>query len=149
MKAGEVAELGDGRSHDRVNRRVIERQMAAYGAAAIDPEVCPGPGPHLGIADIVRQAYLHCAHVELPGYVRGDVVNDDASYSFIVALTEHLQFAACLVWRLLRASFRPVARQCRRRTTPTNGASGRLVRTRHDAARSHAKARSASRRPNC
>src|SRR6476620_2678353 len=71
------------------------------------------------------------------------------SYSFIVALTEHLLCAACLVWRLLRASCRPVARQCRRRTTPTNGASGRLVRTRHDAAPSHAKALSASRRPYC
>src|SRR5580704_88169 len=71
------------------------------------------------------------------------------SYSFVVALTEHLLCAACLVWRLLRASSRPVARQCRRRTTPTNGASGRLVRTRHDAAPSHAKALSASRRPNC
>jgi len=67
----------------------------------------------------------------------------------VVALTEHLLCAACLVWRLLRASCRPVARQCRRRTTPTNGASGRLVRTRHDAAPSHAEALSASRRPNC
>ena len=44
-----------------------------------------------------------------------------------VTLTEHLLCAACLVWRLLRESFRPGARQCRRRTTPTNGASGRLV----------------------
>src|SRR5580700_8805191 len=71
------------------------------------------------------------------------------SYSFIVALTEHLLCAAWLVWRLLRASSRPVARPCRRRTTPTNGASGLLVRTRHDAAPSHAKALSASRHPNC
>ena len=41
------------------------------------------------------------------------------------------------------------ARQCRRRTSPTNGASEPSVRTRHDAARSRAKALSASRRPNC
>src|SRR3984893_17487154 len=61
------------------------------------------------------------------------------SYSFIVALSQHLLCAAWPVWRLLRASSRPVARQCRRRTTPTNGASGRLVRTRHDAAPSQPK----------
>src|SRR6266581_9642183 len=45
-EAGEVAELGDGRRRDRVNRRVVERHMAVSGAAAIDPEVPPGPGPH-------------------------------------------------------------------------------------------------------
>jgi hypothetical protein len=42
MKAGEVAELGDGRRRDRVNRRLVERHMAPSGAAAIDPEVRPG-----------------------------------------------------------------------------------------------------------
>src|SRR6516162_785846 len=33
----------------------------------------------------------------------------NTSYSFILALTEGLRCAACLVWRLLRASSRPVA----------------------------------------
>src|SRR6266850_5527786 len=42
-EAGEVAELGDGRRRDRVNRRVVERHMAVSGVRAIDPEVRPGP----------------------------------------------------------------------------------------------------------
>src|SRR5882762_6206734 len=42
-EAGEVAELGDGRRRDRVNRRVVERHMAVSGFRAIDPEVRPGP----------------------------------------------------------------------------------------------------------
>jgi len=52
----EVAELVAGRRRDRVYRRVVERHMAVSGAAAIDPEVRPGPGPHFGIAGIVRDA---------------------------------------------------------------------------------------------
>src|ERR1700719_645634 len=79
----------------------------------------------------------------------GLLYDGNAEHEQTMVLTEHLLSAACLVWRLLRASSRPVARQCRRRTTPTNGASGRLFHTRHDAAPSHAKALSASRRPNC
>jgi hypothetical protein len=35
--------LGDGCRRDRVNRRVVERHMAASGVTAIDPEVRPGP----------------------------------------------------------------------------------------------------------
>jgi hypothetical protein len=35
--------LGDGCRRDRVNRRVVERYMAASGVTAIDPEVRPGP----------------------------------------------------------------------------------------------------------
>jgi hypothetical protein len=60
----EVAEFGDGRRRDRVNRRVVERHMAVSGAAAIDPEVRPGPGPHFGIAggerglDLVKTSVL-------------------------------------------------------------------------------------------
>ena len=76
-EAGEVAELGDGRRRDRVNRRVVERHMAVSGAAAIDPEVRPGPGPHFGIAGIVRRACLNRIHVELLSYIRGSVANDD------------------------------------------------------------------------
>ena len=49
-EASEVAELGDDRRRDRVNRRVVERHVVVSGAAAIDPEVRPGPGPHFGIA---------------------------------------------------------------------------------------------------
>ena len=64
-EAGEVAELGDGRRRNRVNRRVVERHMAVSGAAAIDPEVRLGPGPHFGIAAIVRRARLNRIHVEL------------------------------------------------------------------------------------
>src|SRR6266446_10401221 len=41
-EAGEVAELGDGRCRDRVNRRVIERHMAVSGVTAFDPAVRPG-----------------------------------------------------------------------------------------------------------
>ena len=55
-EAGEVAELGDGRRRDRVNRRVVERNVAVSGAAAVDPEVRPGPGPNFGIADFLRRA---------------------------------------------------------------------------------------------
>ena len=76
-EAGEVAELGDGRCRDRVNRRVVERHMAVSGAAAIDPEVRPGPGPHFGIAGIVRQACRNRIHVELQSCIRGSVANDD------------------------------------------------------------------------
>jgi len=75
-EAGEVAELGDGRRRDRVNRRVVERDMAVSGAAAIDPEVRPGPGPHFGIAGIVRWACLNRIHVELLSYIRGSVANE-------------------------------------------------------------------------
>ena len=64
-EAGEVAELGDGRRRDRVNRRVVERHMAVSGAAAIDPEVRPGPGPHFVIAGVVRWAGLNGVLVEL------------------------------------------------------------------------------------
>ena len=78
LTAGEVAELGDGRRRDRVNRRVVERHMAVSGAAAIDPEVRPGPGPHFGIAGIVRRACLNRIHVELLSYIRGSVANDDS-----------------------------------------------------------------------
>src|ERR1700674_977637 len=123
--------------------------MAVSGAAAIDPEVRPGPGPHFGIAGIVRRACLNRIDIELLSCIRGSIASDDYVLFVHSALTEPLRCAACLVWRLLRASSRPVARQCRRRTIPTNGASGRLVRTRHDAAPSHAKALSAPRRPNC
>src|SRR5437868_2074194 len=42
--------------------------------------------------------------------------------------------------------YRPAARRCRQRTSHTNGASARLVRIRHDAAPSRAKALSVSRR---
>src|SRR6266436_2650747 len=75
-EAGEVAELGDGRRRDRVNRRVVERHMAVSGAAAIDPEVLPGPGPHFGIAGIVRRARLNRIHVELQSCIRGLDLSD-------------------------------------------------------------------------
>ena len=42
-EAGEVAELGDGRRRDRIDRRMVERHMAVSGVTAIDPEVRPGP----------------------------------------------------------------------------------------------------------
>ena len=51
------------------------------GAAAIDPEVRPGPGPHFGIAGIARRACLNRIHVELLSYIRGSVANDD--YVFV------------------------------------------------------------------
>ena len=54
-----------------------KRHMAVSGAAAIDPEVRPGPGPHFGIAGIVRRAGLNRIHVELLSYIRGYVANDD------------------------------------------------------------------------
>src|SRR2546422_6723707 len=37
----------------------------------------PGPGPHFGIAGIVRRACPNRIHVELLSYVRGSVANDD------------------------------------------------------------------------
>src|SRR5882724_158138 len=92
-----------GRRRDRVNRKVVERHMAVSGAAAIDLEVRPGPGPHFGIAGIVRRACLNRIHVELQSCIRGSVANDD--YVLFVStwlLTERLLCAACLVWRLLR-----------------------------------------------
>ena len=76
-EAGKVVELGDGRRRDRVNRRVVERHMAVSGAAAIDPEVLPRPGPPFGIAGIVRRARLSRIRVELLSYSRGSVANDD------------------------------------------------------------------------
>ena len=43
MRPTRSLSLGDGCRRDRVNRRVVERHMAASGATAIDPEVRPGP----------------------------------------------------------------------------------------------------------
>jgi hypothetical protein len=43
-EADEVAELGDGRRRDRVNRRVVERHMAVSGVTAFDSEVPPRTG---------------------------------------------------------------------------------------------------------
>ena len=64
--------------HNDVEVRVLlERHMAVSGAAAIDPEVRPGPGPHFGIAGIVRRACPNRIRVELLSYVRGSVANDD------------------------------------------------------------------------
>jgi hypothetical protein len=47
------------------------------GAAAIDPELRPGPGPHFGIAGIVRRGCLNRIHVELESRIRGSVAYDD------------------------------------------------------------------------
>jgi hypothetical protein len=38
--------------------------------------VRPGPGPHFGIAGIVRWACLNRIHVELLSYIRGSVANE-------------------------------------------------------------------------
>src|SRR5579864_7132081 len=43
MRPTRSLSLGDGCRRDRVNRRVVERHMAASGVTAIDPEVRPGP----------------------------------------------------------------------------------------------------------
>ena len=76
-EAGEVAELGDGHRRCHVDRRVVERHMAVSGAAPIDPEVRPGPGPHFGIAHTIRRACLNRFHVELLSNIRGFVASDD------------------------------------------------------------------------
>ena len=51
--------------------------MAVSGAAAVDPEMRPGPGPHFGIAGILSRACPNRIHVELPSYILGSVANDD------------------------------------------------------------------------
>jgi hypothetical protein len=66
-EASEVAELGDDRRRDRVNRRVVERHVVVSGAAAIDPEMRTGPGPHFGIVGIDRRACLNRIHVNSQG----------------------------------------------------------------------------------
>jgi len=71
-----------------------------------------------------------------------------ASKRFI-AVSGRLRCGACPLSLLLPVSSRPGALRCRRRTSPTSGASEPSVRTRHDAALSRAKALSASRRPDC
>lgn len=64
-------------------------------------------------------------------------------------LRANFRYGTCPLSRLLRVFSHPAARRCKRRTIPTSGASEPSVRTLHDAALLRAKARSASRRPNC
>ena len=41
----ELGELRHGRGGDRVDGRVVEGHPEVTGAATVDPEVLPGPGP--------------------------------------------------------------------------------------------------------
>lgn len=56
-EAGEVVEPGDGRRRDGVNRWSSNVTWQYVGLRRSTLK-CPGPGPHFGIAGIVRRAFL-------------------------------------------------------------------------------------------
>jgi hypothetical protein len=60
MRPTRSLSLGDGCRRDRVNRRVVERHMAASGVTAIDPEVRPRPVESEPPLNVYAMLSVHC-----------------------------------------------------------------------------------------
>ena len=125
---------------------VLGAYAAARGMSALLFGIAPGDpatfAAAVGVALVMTFAGSAGAGAE-GGARHADV----GAESGVNCLSEPLRCGARQPWPPPRGSSPAGARRCRRRTSPTSGASERSVRTRHGASRSRAEAPSASRRP--